>query len=567
MLVSDTKGNIHVINVNKNEKVGKIKIHDEEIINFKVSSSKNQIYTLDRNGVVKVTDFIKGEIQKVINLKNTKSQKKANFFHFDIDFNEKNIVFNKNLKIKTLNLENNKTEKVGVHSSEINSLNFSSDGKFVISMTSKDYFIYLWYKKNAEPLITLQKNSLTVSSEMKFIEKGVYHLFSYNKSTLYGYKLILEEIDPSVPVKSAFEVEFPEKNLIKSQMTFDKADNSKHPQSLFLIFGKAFNAHSLNTRVIKYSKSGRVFKEGGDSVLHITSKSNEEGQVKKGVNVNTVKIINEIQMGENYSPENGQSYVSTDAVNDAKKNLLSNEINLVDEKISLLNIIGNSIINNDSATFQWALDQKDSNLIESTVKKMDAELLKGFIAKLIEVFQSNAFFKRNILPWFQLLFKYHQIEIIKLPAKILINLRSIQTLIKNRTKNHDRLLEVSTKLESLINGFNLNNKKNEEKKGGEFVTYEPLLVYNESDSEEETKSKLKEQMKKGGIKKTSVAEFIQKKLNGTDDASGEMFEDDVEMEDLMDEDMAMEDEVVDENKMDVDASEEDERDENENEDE
>jgi hypothetical protein len=572
ILVSDSKGNLHVINVNKNEKISKLKLHDEEILNFKVSQSKNLVYTLDRNGVIKVTDFINGETKQTLNLKNkdSQNQNKSKFYHFDVDFNDKNIVFNKNLKIKLYNLENNQIEKLGAHSSDISFLSFSSDGKFVISMTNKDYFINLWYKKNKnEPLMTLQKNSLTVLSEMKLMEKGVYHLFSYNKSIIYGYKLILDEIDPTVPVKPNFEIEFPEKNLIKCQISNNEVDNKKFAQNLFVIYGKAFNASSLHTRLIKYSKNARNFKEFEN--YKITSKDHENDRtVKKGVNVsNSVTILNEIQMSGNF--ENQTPTSTTDNENEnvkitpaienkktPKKSEEEKNISLTDEKISLLNIIKNSIINNDNNTFQWALDQKDINLIENTVKKMETEILRGFISKLIEVFQSNAFFKRNILPWLQFLFKYHQLEIINLPAKTLVSLRSIQTLIRNRTKNFDRLLEVSSKVENLMNNFKSKAPVKEEK----FQNYEPLLVYNESDDEDEKKEKenIKNKLQTQGIKKTKICEFINKKRSDFEKDTN-MFEDeDVGMDEILDEDMAMEDEPDEDKKMQVDDIDEEEED-------
>lgn len=564
ILVSDSKGNLHIINVNKNEKISKLKLHDDEILNFRVSQSKNLVYTLDRNGNIKVTDFIKGETKQTLSLKNKNSQNQnhSKFYHFDVDFNEKFIVFNKNMKIKLLNLENSQIEKLGAHSSDISFLTFSSDGKFVISMTDKDYFINLWYKKNKnEPLITLQKNSLTVLSEMKLMEKGVYHLFSYHKTNLYGYKIVLDEIDPSVPVKPSFEIEFPEKNLVKCQIANSEVDNKKFGQNLFVIYGKAFNASNLHTRLIKYSKNARNFKEFAN--FRITSKDQEtQKNTKKGVNVSkSVTILNEIQMSGNCENETPTS--TTDNENEnikiispiekkstPKKSEEEKSISLTDEKISLLNIIKNSIINNDNSTFQWALDQKDLNLIENTIKKMETEVLRGFISKLIEVFQSNAFFKRNILPWLQFLFKYHQLEIINLPTKTLVSLRSVQTLIRNRTKNFDRFLEVSNKVETLMNSFKSKVPVKDEK----FQIYEPLLVYNESDDEEEKKEKesIKNKLQSQGINKTKFSEFVNKKKTNFEKDTN-MFEDeDVGMDEILDEDMAMEDEPEDEKKMQVD---------------
>lgn len=518
-----------MINVNKNQRIQKIKVHDEEIIDIKLSLNKNLIYSLDKKGMLKITDFLKGETQQVINL-NEKNSKNKNFAYFDVDHNDKNIVFNKNQKIKNYNLENKKVEKFGSHSSEINFLKFSSDGKFIISMTNKDYFINIWYKKNInEPLITLQRNTHTTFAEMKFIDKGIYHFFTYNKATLFGYKLILDEIDPTVPVKSSFEIEFLEKNLINMEIPSNQ--DIKKPMNIFILYGKAFNAANLSTKVVSYSKNARAFKES----LKISQKDQEKLVLTTGVNTTGVKIINEIEMGN--------SAIITDEFNlKVTKEIVPNveEVALENEKISLLNIIRNSIVNNDNSTLQWALDQKDTSLIETTVKKMDSLTIQGFVDRIIEVFQSNSVFKRNILPWFQSLFKYHQIEILKMPAKTLVSLSNVQALIKNRTKNYSRLMEIGNKLEFLINNSKTQNQK---KYTNEFTTYEPLLVYHESDSEEETKNKIKEKLRTEGIEKTKISEF---RLKAQEDNMAEddvdMFDNDAEMEDLLDEEMAIEEE-------------------------
>ena len=205
----------------------------------------------------------------------------------------------------------------------------------------------------------------------------------------------------------------------------------------------------------------------------------------------------------------------------------------------MLNIIKNSIINNDNSTFEWALDQKDSNLIEMTIKKMDSELINFFISKLIEVFQSNVFFKHNMLPWLDILFKHHMIEIVRLPKKTQNNLKNIQTLIQNRTKNLDRLEEISYKLENLMELF---NKKKKNSKTENAVTYEPLLVYNESDSEDEKKTQLKEKMTNKGIKKTNETEFMEKKKADYEEDVDLMAEDELDIEDDFDVDAEMENE-------------------------
>lgn len=137
-----------------------------------------------------------------------------------------------------------------------------------------------------------------------------------------------------------------------------------------------------------------------------------------------------------------------------------------------------------------------------------------------------------------------------LPTKTLVSLRSVQTLIRNRTKNFDRFLEVSNKVETLMNSFKSKVPVKDEK----FQIYEPLLVYNESDDEEEKKEKesIKNKLQSQGINKTKFSEFVNKKKTNFEKDTN-MFEDeDVGMDEILDEDMAMEDEPEDEKKMQVD---------------
>jgi hypothetical protein len=514
--------------------VRKIKVHDEDIISMKLSKKLNIIYTLDKAGILKVTDFVKGEVRSKFILGDKNNDTVVS--HFDIDDTEKNIVFSKNMNLCVFDIDKNTISLTSTVNSEINYLHYSSDGKFIVTSSAGDYFIHLWHKINFnEPLITLQLNSLTNITKMKFIEKGVYHLFSYSNSAIYGFNLILNEIDPLVPVKCNIEINFPNKNLHQTEMI--NTENLNSPHSIFILYGRTFNSSNIFTKIVNYSKNSKIFKE--IDCLSIVSETNGSAakSSKAGVNINPskVNILNELQMNQEIDNDVNSTDIESNPNSNAyavsiKKTMPNEEIKIENEKISLINMIRNSIINNDNSSFEWALDQKDFNLIDSTVKKMDSNLIAGFVSKLIETFQSSVLFKRNMLPWLDLLFNYHLLEIIQLPKKTLANLKNIQILIQNRIKNLDRLKEISYKLDTLINvtKSDKNKKSQNNKNSNKSKTYEPLLVYNESDSENEktNNKKISSLMKRKGITITTEKKFKdKKKIN---------FEDDKMDEDLMD---------------------------------
>jgi hypothetical protein len=303
----------------------------------------------------------------------------------------------------------------------------------------------------------------------------------------------LNEIDINAPLKHLFETQLVDKNLLNVEVT------STH--SLSILFG---NSVHLYNKIIKYSKDSKNIKE---NLIKISSKINEaDSKQLNHLNKNNHDVLNEIQMNEN-------NLVNSKATIEVKDNefrniLMSTEIPNTDEvnkvstnKITLVNVIRNSLINNDIKNFEWALSQKDSDVIENTVTKMDAELIQKFIPKFIELFQSNVFFKKNLLPWLDLLFKHHFFLILSLPKNTLESLKNLKFLMENRTKNLTRLIEVHSKLENLMNLIQIKNTSNVNKISNETMNYEPLLGYNESDSEEELNKKGKIYLLKNSISK------------------------------------------------------------------
>lgn len=121
---------------------------------------------------------------------------------------------------------------------------------------------------------------------------------------------------------------------------------------------------------------------------------------------------------------------------------------------------------------------------------MDPELITRFIEKFVHIIQAPSFYKKNLLPWLNSLFQIHFFTLASMNQDHLAALKQVQTLIANRTKNLNRLLEVQSKLDNLANIFGSTSTRENTISSAKKSTYEPLLVYNESDSEEETQTSI-----------------------------------------------------------------------------
>jgi hypothetical protein len=535
LIVSDNQGQIHCYNINKNELITKVKIHEGEIMRIKVIG--NIIYSLSKGGIKKaiihqnnldISDSIK------INLKKDQS-----ISNFDVDPKEKYLIYSVGNKIKLHYLKKKETNDTTIlnYSHGIHILKFSDDGKFILSNSSEDNFIHIFPIVIKNGLI--EKSSQTIPLSINFsatethliqVDKDILHAFAWNRENLHILYIELNSWKEGGIIKPKAEITFESKDLISMTPVLNNTY-----QSLFIVYGHLLSQNSLITKTIKYSKNSKNIKE---LVMKINSKTEQPQTSHKDPLPKTDKytVLNEIQINDNQ--------LSTDNTNSIEENEfrkilhskqpkheLMQKLTSSKEKISLFNIIKNSVINNDHQTFEWALDQKDSNIIEETVKQFDNEILTKFLAKFIDLFQSNVFYKRNIISWLTLLFKYHFFTILTLDKTTLENLKRIQTLIDGRTKNLNKLIEVEGKLGNLINIFSTTSKttlNSGEIKPAKEKQYEPLLIYNESDSEEENQKKINEKLKKKNIKKTDNKSFSQKLQEGED---VEMDEDEMIMAD------------------------------------
>ena len=160
--------------------------------------------------------------------------------------------------------------------------------------------------------------------------------------------------------------------------------------------------------------------------------------------------------------------------------------------ITLFNALYNSLINKDHKSFLFCIQQNNEILIEETVKQMNSDCLNKFIEKAIDIFQSNSFNSKMIIPWFKNILKHKKLEIFR--KKNIENLKKIQIFIKDKIKCFDSLCVLKHKIGKINQIFCDNNKEkkainNDNDNDNKPVIFEPLLTYYESEDEDEAKNK------------------------------------------------------------------------------
>ena len=170
--------------------------------------------------------------------------------------------------------------------------------------------------------------------------------------------------------------------------------------------------------------------------------------------------------------------------------------------ITLFNALYNSLINKDHKSFLFCIQQNNQTLIEETVKQMNSDCLGKFLEKAVDIFQSNSFYSKFILPWIQNILKYKKFEIFR--KKNIENLKKIQIFIKDKIKCFDALCILKHKIGKINQifcenkkdktnfGIKKENNRNETKEinnNDKPVIFEPLLTYYESEDEDEEKIK------------------------------------------------------------------------------
>ena len=223
---------------------------------------------------------------------------------------------------------------------------------------------------------------------------------------------------------------------------------------------------------------------------------------EKNNNINNIKILSVKDFS--YKPDypNLSYKIPQDIL---YNNYKENEDKNNNANLSLIHSIENSLINKDYDTFLWCLQQENKEIIIESVKKMNRDTIEMFFEKVIDLFQSNNFYKKNVVIWIIEIFKYHKFEILAMENKIIKNLNIIKNYITNYTKNYNNLLRIQEKL-NIINKYKKNNNNIQENNnindGNNLIknNNNPLLTYMESDDEEEiekNKNKIKKLKENG----------------------------------------------------------------------
>ena len=225
----------------------------------------------------------------------------------------------------------------------------------------------------------------------------------------------------------------------------------------------------------------------------------KEKQNKKESEVAILSILDKSYYNKNIPEENLE--IPSKLLKEEKPKTDSNN------NITLFNAIYNSLINKDHKSFLFCIQQDNETLIEETVKQMNNDCLGKFIEKSLDIFQSNSFYIKYILPWMQKIIKFKKINI--LTKYNIENFVKIQMYIKDKIKCFNDLCILKQKMNKINEIFTptekeksdnfLKKHKNEEEKNNlnsnKPIIFEPLLTYYESEDEEEMKENKKKKNK------------------------------------------------------------------------
>ena len=219
----------------------------------------------------------------------------------------------------------------------------------------------------------------------------------------------------------------------------------------------------------------------------MSSSSNitNEKNIKKESEVATLSILDKSYYNRNIQEINIEIPSKLISSNETQEKTQNNII-------TLFNALYNSLINKEHKSFLFCIQQNNEILIEETVKQMNSDCLNKFIEKAIDIFQSNSFNSKMIIPWFKNILKHKKLEIFR--KKNIENLKKIQIFIKDKIKCFDSLCVLKHKIGKINQIFCDNNKEkkainNDNDNDNKPVIFEPLLTYYESEDEDEAKNK------------------------------------------------------------------------------
>ena len=265
---------------------------------------------------------------------------------------------------------------------------------------------------------------------------------------------------------------------------------------------------------------------------------NNSNTISKG---NSVNINNKLHV----LTINDMSYVPKvpDVSFKLPKKVLQKETNALQSNsqeneslVTLLSPLTNALINKDNDSFIWCVSQNDPMLVQRTVMKMDGAVIKMFIEKVIELFQSSNVQNRNVLMWIKNIFAFHKYQIMSMDNSTIMNLVRVKNLIVNQTKHLMKLKRIKTTLDRIYSDMKDDGHTNDEE------TKEAMLVYVESDDEEEKEmvDNKKRMMEEKGFVALDGSDLDMDDDNGEDeDEEGDEEDDDEDYFDIEEDDVDM----------------------------
>ena len=251
---------------------------------------------------------------------------------------------------------------------------------------------------------------------------------------------------------------------------------------------------------------------------------------KNANNISYITILSSKDIS--YQPK----YIESNELVKIPKRILTNEEEIKNEtntdKLTLISSIKNALINKDNDTLLWCLQQKDINVIEATVKKMDINIIKLLIEKALDIFQSNKLIKKNIHIWLKFIIQYHKFIILSSNDKdLLYNIKVLQSYIANYTKYLNLFENLGNKLNKIFEATkdNINTCNDIDV---------PLVNYVESDNEDDVakNQNIINKMKEKGFEEVNSNEpSSDNSLNDVDEFN-DIEDDDIDYEDSEDED-------------------------------
>lgn len=478
----------------------------------KVSANSETVALLNGAGTVKLFDILTFEIKKEVKV-GSSSAKSCLL----IDTKSKNLIYNSNNSVYVHNIKSDEAKEIYTVSEKINYVKLSNDRHSII-VSSNIYFVNI-IDFNGSPQATLQLSQSASNIKLFKIASGkkdkvVKHLaLCYNNTHIVCYYYIGE---PTTYITSQTGFEIQAGNLIA--VNFDE-----ERKTISAYYG---DLSRVNSKTLSLFDKSNELKTG--IVLIKSTEGNKESQEKESQINSNYKVLNDSDIYNNnclssLDLENNEFFETN-----KNSKLASNskgKTKLEDKGVTILDSFNSALANNDNDRFDWVVSQNVN--VDSTVKLLSIEQIESFLSKACERFNSKV--QKGIVIWLESIFRHH---FSILPVN---QLKKLEALIIAKTMNYSVLLETQAKIELLSDlkstlVSNDQNKITKSKKQAENKEIKPLLVYYESDDENEKKLEEKIKILSKNSKKSGKANGKSKAVSKAEDLDMDI--DDLDADDV-----------------------------------